>query len=279
MFAKPNRHLKATAAAASVLALLAGAPSAALACGQDAYVGSVCTVAFNFCPEGTLAAQGQLLPINQYQVLYSLLGTMYGGNGSTTFALPDLRGRTVVGAGQGAGLTNVLLGQQRGAEGATLTANQLAAHTHPAVFTGTGDGAAGGTASGPVSLNVSGSTASAAVTGTVTANAISNQGTGGSGTPSASANTVGKNGLTPMYYPYSSATAVGSPTTISLTAPSTAINGTAAGTISLPVTGGITGGTVAVGGNATQNTPVPVLDPGLGMTVCIVTQGIYPQRP
>ena len=85
-----------------------------------------------------------------------------------------------------------------------------------------------------------------------------------------------------MYYPYSGAAAVGSPTTISLTAPSTAINGTAAGNVSLPVTGatggGITGGTVAVANNVTGNLPVALVNPGLGLTVCIVTTGLYPPR-
>lgn len=284
MFAKPNRDLKATAAAASLLALLAGAPGAALACGQDSYVGSLCTTAANYCPDGTLAAQGQVLQVSQYQVLYALLGNMYGGTAPNSFALPDLRGRVVVGAGTGPGLTNVVIGKTRGAEGVALTSNQMAVHNHPATFTGTGGGAGGGgTASGNVSLTVTGSTTSAAVTGTVTANVLTTQTTGSTANaPSNTNNTLGKFGGSNTFYPANTANAVSSPTTLSLTAPSTAISGTAAGAVSLPVTGGsggITGGTVAVGTNATTNLPVPVLDPGLGMTVCIVNIGLYPPRP
>lgn len=286
MFAKPNRNLKATAAAASLLALLAGAPGAALACGPDSYMGSLCTMATNYCPQDTLPAQGQLLQVNQYQALYSLLGNMYGGSANTTFALPDLRGRVAVGTGTGTGLSNVLIGKTRGAEDVVLTTNQMAAHNHPATFTGTGGGggAGGGTASGNVSLTVTGSTTSAAVTGTVTANVLTTQLTGSTANaPSNTNNTLGKFGGSNTFYPANTTNAVNSPTTLSLTAPSTAINGTAAGTISLPVTGGsgggITGGSVAVGANATANLPVQVLDPGLGMTVCIVTVGTYPPRP
>lgn len=286
MFAKPNRDLKATAAAASLLALLAGAPSAALACGTDSYVGSLCTVAANFCPDGTLPAQGQVLQVSQYQALYSLLGNMYGGTAPNSFALPDLRGRVPVGTGAGPGLTNVLIGKTRGAESATLTPNQMAAHNHPATFTGTGGGGAsgGGTASGNISLAVTGSTTSAAVTGTVTANVLTTQTTGSTASaPSNANNTLGKFGGSNTFYPANAANAVSSPTTLSLTAPSTAISGTAAGTVSLPVSGGsgggITGGIVTVGANVTTNLPVPVLDPGLGMTVCIVNYGTYPPRP
>ncbi|MGV8894024.1 MAG: phage tail protein [Burkholderiaceae bacterium] len=285
MFAKPNRTIKATAAA-SLLALLAGVPATAFACGSEPYIGEICTVAFNFCPRNTLPANGQLLPRQSYEALFALLGTTYGGNGNTNFALPDLRGRVTVGTGQGTGLSNVVFGQTRGAESVTLLANQMAAHNHPATFTGTGGGAASGaTASGNVNLAVTGSTTSATVTGTVTANVLTTQSAGSTAnTPSYVANTAGKSGGTNTYYPYTASSAVNSPTTLNLTAPSTAISGTAAGTVSLPVTGGsggITGGTVVVDSNlpaGTTTQPVSLLDPGLGMTVCIVTQGIFPSR-
>jgi microcystin-dependent protein len=84
-------------------------------------------------PRGWALAQGQLLPISQNQALFSLLGTTYGGNGITTFALPDLRGRTPVEAGQGPGLTNRDLGVPFGAESVTLTVGQLAPHSHTAL--------------------------------------------------------------------------------------------------------------------------------------------------
>ncbi len=96
-------------------ALMAGAAPAAHA-GPDAYLGEIMTVGFNFCPRGTLEADGRLLPINENTALFSLLGTLYGGDGRTTFALPDLRGRVVVGAGQGPGLTDRRQGQRGGTE-------------------------------------------------------------------------------------------------------------------------------------------------------------------
>ena len=116
---------------AATLALM-GAATPALA--QESYVGEIITVGFNFCPQGTLSAEGQLLPIAQYQALYSLYGTMYGGDGRTNFQLPDLRGRTPVGQGAGPGLQPVQQGQQGGAEQAVITVNQMPVHTHAATL-------------------------------------------------------------------------------------------------------------------------------------------------
>jgi microcystin-dependent protein len=77
-----------------------------------------------------MICQGQLLSIAQYNALFSILGTTYGGNGTATFALPDLRGRVPVGAGQGPGISNVDLGSQSGRETNTLTIMNLPPHTH-----------------------------------------------------------------------------------------------------------------------------------------------------
>ena len=84
-------------AAALTGALMAGAAPAANA-GMDDYLGEIVTVGFNFCPRGMMEADGRLLPIAENTARFSLLGTMYGGDGRTTFALPDLRGRVMVGA-------------------------------------------------------------------------------------------------------------------------------------------------------------------------------------
>ncbi|WP_349573322.1 phage tail protein [Azotobacter salinestris] len=109
-------------------ALLALAASGTVhACGSEPYLGEVCTFASNFCPRGYAPADGTLLSIAQNTALFSLLGTTYGGNGQTTFALPDLRGRSVVSVGQPQGLSPVNLGEQRGSESATLTAANLPA--------------------------------------------------------------------------------------------------------------------------------------------------------
>ncbi len=85
---------------------------------------------FNFPPKGWAFCDGQILPIAQNTALFSLLGTTFGGNGQTTFALPDLRGRTVVHPGSGPGLTNVVWGERSGVENITLLSSQLPAHTH-----------------------------------------------------------------------------------------------------------------------------------------------------
>lgn len=93
-------------------------------------MGSVCTTAASYCPVDTMEAAGQALQISQYTALYSLLGTQYGGDGTTVFNLPDMRGRSTVGAGQGRGLTNVPQGAMRGTETVTLTTRQLPSHSH-----------------------------------------------------------------------------------------------------------------------------------------------------
>jgi microcystin-dependent protein len=102
---------------------------------SEPYIGGVFIFAGNFAPSGYQLCAGQLLPINQYAALFAILGTTYGGNGTTNFALPDLRGRTAVGAGQGPGLSNVVLGEQGGAQNVTLLQSNMPSHTHAAVVT------------------------------------------------------------------------------------------------------------------------------------------------
>ena len=97
---------------------------------SDPYLGEVDLFAGNFAPRGWASCDGQILPINQNQSLYSILGTTYGGDGRTTFALPDLRGRTPIGPRQGPGLTNRLLGEKAGVENVTLTEAQMPSHNH-----------------------------------------------------------------------------------------------------------------------------------------------------
>ncbi|MCL4641703.1 MAG: tail fiber protein [Pseudosphingobacterium sp.] len=91
----------------------------------------------NFAPRGWAFCQGQLLAISSNSALFALLGTTYGGNGTTTFALPDLQGRAVIGQGQSPGGSNYTLGQTAGTETITLTSAQMPMHTHPATFTPT----------------------------------------------------------------------------------------------------------------------------------------------
>jgi microcystin-dependent protein len=94
------------------------------------FLGELSLFAGSFAPNGWMFAQGQLLPISQYTALFAILGTTYGGNGLSNFALPDLRGRTIVGAGQGPGLPDWVLGQQDGASSIVLSVSQLPDHNH-----------------------------------------------------------------------------------------------------------------------------------------------------
>ncbi len=97
---------------------------------MEPFIGQIIMFAGNFAPRGYAFCNGQVLSIAQNTALCSLLGTTYGGNGQTTFALPDLRGRVPVQFGQGPGLSSYDLGQAAGVESVALTTNQLPAHSH-----------------------------------------------------------------------------------------------------------------------------------------------------
>jgi microcystin-dependent protein len=94
------------------------------------FVGEILFFPFNFAPIGFAFCRGQLLPIAQNTALFSLLGTTYGGNGTTNFALPNLQGRVPIGFGQGPGLTNHDQGETGGSETIALTTAQMPLHTH-----------------------------------------------------------------------------------------------------------------------------------------------------
>ncbi|GAA4393142.1 phage tail protein [Hymenobacter koreensis] len=102
---------------------------------MDPFLGEIRLMSFPFAPQGWMYCQGQLLNIMQNQPLFALLGTTYGGDGRTTFALPDLRGRAIVGVGSGPGLSPYVQGQQGGTEMVTLQPTQIPQHSH--TFTGT----------------------------------------------------------------------------------------------------------------------------------------------
>ena len=98
---------------------------------MEPFIGQIQAFGFNFPPRGWAFCNGQLLSISQNTALFSLLGTTYGGNGQTTFALPDLRGRSLVGYGNGPGLSSIQQGEMWGQEMVTLLPNNLPAHNHP----------------------------------------------------------------------------------------------------------------------------------------------------
>lgn len=97
---------------------------------SEPFVGEVRMFAGNFAPRGWAFCDGQLLAVSQNDALFSLLGTIYGGDGRTTFGLPDMRGRLALHAGSGPGLSPRRLGAKGGSENETLTVNQLPSHSH-----------------------------------------------------------------------------------------------------------------------------------------------------
>ena len=97
---------------------------------MDPFIGEIIMFGGNFAPRGWALCDGQLLPISQNTALFSILGTTYGGDGRTTFALPDLRGRVAIHEGNGPGLSDYRLGQKGGTEHVTLTTAQIPSHSH-----------------------------------------------------------------------------------------------------------------------------------------------------
>jgi microcystin-dependent protein len=135
-FTRP-RHLAALAA--TTLALV-GAHTQALA---TPFVGQIMCGGFNFAPIGWIMLDGSVLPIAQFETLFALIGTTYGGDGQQTFIVPDMRGRFLKHDGQGAGLSAYTVGQTGGAESANLTSANLPAHTHGVSIKGSNSSSAG----------------------------------------------------------------------------------------------------------------------------------------
>uniref|UniRef100_UPI00261E3503 phage tail protein n=1 Tax=uncultured Roseovarius sp. TaxID=293344 RepID=UPI00261E3503 len=124
--------LKSTTLLATLAAATIGFQSAP-AKAQDFWLGQIVLGGWNFCPRFTTPASGQLLAISQFSALFSLYGTQYGGDGRTTFALPDLRGRAAVNNGTGPGLSQVRIGERTGRESFTPSIPTMANHTHSIV--------------------------------------------------------------------------------------------------------------------------------------------------
>ena len=97
---------------------------------SDPFVGQIIQGGWNFAPRGWAMCNGQLMPIAQNQALFALLGTSFGGNGTTNFALPDLQGRVMVHQGQGSGLSPYVIGQKAGTENISLNINNMPSHSH-----------------------------------------------------------------------------------------------------------------------------------------------------
>jgi len=237
--------LGGVALTASVIYFGQSADNAALACPSSPYLGSVCHFGGNFCPQGFVVANGGLLTIQGNEALYSVLGTTYGGDGSTNFAVPDLRGRVTIGAGGGPGLTNRVQGLVVGADRITLTAATMPMHTHAATFAGQ---------AAPVSVAVTQPVNTVAGTSAVP----------GTGTPYLGA-------------------ASGSPTAAKkLWATSAGTSPVNVGGVNVTVSAlpPLSGGASVVNGNFGNPSPtaVPIYGPQIGMIPCIATVGTYPVR-
>ena len=135
------KNLIKKASLVTCLALGCSLPHQASACsgGDEPLLAGMCVFAGNFAPRGFALAQGQLLSISQNQALFSLLGTTYGGDGRTSFQLPDMRGRVAIGRGNAPDLESYSLGQRGGQEFVTLVVQEIPSHTHTASTTVDGD--------------------------------------------------------------------------------------------------------------------------------------------
>ena len=144
------------------------------------FVGQILTVAFNFAPVGWMTCDGQLLPISEFETLFNLIGTTFGGDGQTDFALPDLRGRVVVGTGSN-GMSGYTLAETGGVETVTLTTPQIPVHGHLVQTAATGNTADPGP--GVVLGTPSGLTGTYAAPGATTALASGSIGASGASQP------------------------------------------------------------------------------------------------
>jgi len=265
-------------AAAAVVAFggVATAPTPAAACGTDGYMGTICYFAMPYCPQGFIAANGQLVQVAEYTALYALLGKHFGSQGETAFNLPDLRGRVPVGVGIGTNVLPVALGQKLGAFSVTLTAAQvpLLPHSHKADLELT---------SGTQSLTVPGSSGTGlsftngqVQVSTTAASAAPVLTAGGTAYLAAAVAGTGPNALRGLY----TATPPTSPSiaTIPVTGTITGTASTSAMNFNVPT---VTGGTVTVQqtGSTSGLAPVGIQPPSLGLTACIMTHGLFPPKP
>jgi len=207
---------------------------------SEPYIGQIMQVGFNFAPRGWAPCQGQIMSINQNQALFSLLGTVYGGNGVSTFGIPDSRGRVFVGQGTGPGLTPIVLGQIGGVNSEVLSILQMPIHNHLATFTPSGGGV-----SGTLQATIGALAAETAAPANGSFLGVAND-SSGSVTPTFYV-PAGQSGTTPIN-----------------------LGG-------LNITGSGGGGTVTVA-NSGGSQPVPVMQPYLGIQTNIALEGVFPSR-
>lgn len=223
---------------------------------SEPFLGEIRMVGFNFAPRGWLLCQGQLMSISQNSALFSLLGTTFGGDGVTTFGLPDYRGRGPVGMGNGPGLTPIVQGEISGSENVTILQTQMPPHTHTAQFTGQASPLSGAMST-TVAVDVGTNTTAA-----MTAPAAGATTYLGATTAKAGLSAVTFNGLYSNTAPDSTKASLGG-----------IHASTSAGSATVTPAGSVTVGP-AGGGQ-----PVAIRNPFLGTNFIIATDGIFPSRP
>ncbi|MEN2712003.1 phage tail protein [Sphingomonas sp. NPDC092331] len=209
---------------------------------SEPFIGQIMQVGFNFAPRGWAPCQGQIMSIQQNTALFSLLGTVYGGNGQSTFGLPDSRGRVFIGQGNGPGLTPITLGEIGGVNSEVLSILQMPIHNHLATFTPTG----GGTVSGTLQAMTGAIGSETAIPAAGSFLGVANDSSGS---------------ITPTFY-----------------VPAGQSGTTPVNLGGLNITGGGGGtGTVTVA-NSGGSQPVPVMQPYLGIQTNIALEGVFPSR-
>ncbi|EDM67136.1 hypothetical protein PE36_08896 [Moritella sp. PE36] len=212
---------------------------------MEPFIGTAITFGFNFAPRGWAFCDGQLLPISQNNALFALLGTAFGGDGRTTFALPDLRGRSQVHVGTGPGLSHINCGQKSGYEFKRLSIPEMPYHNHTATFDGSKASATPATATAEVIVNA-------------------HSGLGDQKNANSGYWATAKSGFDPI--PDSFATSKN--TTMASDAVEVDVTITA---------GSLTGGKVTVN-NTGASQEFSIRNPYLGMFNSIALQGIFPSR-
>lgn len=220
--------------------------SSSVSAGMDPFVGEISFVGFNYAPVGWATCDGQEMSINQNAALFSLIGTTYGGNGNTTFKLPDMRGRVPVHKGQLSGGSNYSMGQSGGGENVTLSIVNMPAHNHPAsaVSTSTSTLDSGANATSTLKgANVAGDTTS----------------------PGNNAAAISSAPLTKIYS--------------STTAPNVNMHPASIQTTLNNLNIVTTTTTAVTVGNSGNSQPFPIMQPFLVVNCIIATDGIFPSRP
>ena len=231
-------------------------------CSPNAYLGSICmTGMVRFCPGGYADANGGLMSINGNEALFSLFSDIYGGNGRTDFALPDLRAFSPIGAGTGPGLEPVVQGTLRGSERHALSIMELPVHSHQADFTPT---------TTKVDVFIPGQPGKLSVNTQISATTSS----GADATPSATNNTVSSaTGAARLYGP-------GGGTNVALANLDTTVAGTPTIPPTITIIETVTGGIVSLGDTPERQTKyVPNIPPQMDIRYCVAIEGPYPPRP